>query len=285
MVNLFEYTDFRKYLKDVFVYKKGTQHGFSYQSFAIKAGFSDKGFVHSVIHRDKNLSKESVLRISAAFSHSPQETEYFESLVFFNQASTPDYQKQFYERMCMVKPGKGLQCASHKLRQDQYEYFSEWYHSAIRSIIEMKPFYGDFNGLAKSLVPPVSTQQARRSVALLEQLGLVKRGKDGQYCACEKHVTTGDVFAGLAVRNFHEKMAELSVGAIRNIPKETRDFSGITLGISESAQGAIVEEIKKFREKIKGIADADKVSNRVYRLNIQLFPVANLGNVFRKERV
>ncbi|MGE0616139.1 MAG: TIGR02147 family protein, partial [Bacteriovoracia bacterium] len=42
--NLFEYTDYRKYLEDYYNFKKATDPGFSYRSFAKAAGFTSSNF-------------------------------------------------------------------------------------------------------------------------------------------------------------------------------------------------------------------------------------------------
>ena len=84
MASIFEYTDYRKYLADWFDGKKKSQPWFSYGSFAQKAGFNDKGFFHNVIHGKRDLTKESLVKVSQAIGHSKAEAEYFENIVFFN---------------------------------------------------------------------------------------------------------------------------------------------------------------------------------------------------------
>ena len=87
MVRIFDYTDYRQYLADYYDHRKTESPGFSYTVLARKAGFKNKGFLHNVIHGHKNLSKTSVVKLSQALEHTRTQAEYFENLVFFNQAA------------------------------------------------------------------------------------------------------------------------------------------------------------------------------------------------------
>ena len=54
------------------------------------------------------------------------------------------------------------------------------------------------------------------------------------------------------------------------------DMSTLTLSISEDAYGTMKEEIANFRKKLLGIAEKDRIPDRVYQLNYQFFPLSKL---------
>ena len=62
--------------------------------------------------------------------------------------------------------------------------------------------------------------------------------------------------------------------ALQSLPKKERNFSGLTLGISAQAYEKICSEIRLFQDKVLAIAEEDRNSDRVYQLNLQLFPVS-----------
>src|SRR6185369_4159464 len=78
-----------------------------------------------------------------------------------------------------------------RLRQDQFQFYSKWYHSVIRSLIEMAGFKDDFKRLAAALSPRITAREAEASVRLLEKLGLIVKNADGVYQATHKTITTG----------------------------------------------------------------------------------------------
>jgi uncharacterized protein (TIGR02147 family) len=279
MVCVFDYYDYRKYLADCYKEKKAMSSGFSFTVFSKMAKFANKGFIHNVIHGTKNLSKQSVYKLSGALRHTKSEAEYFENLVFFNQAIEREERNHFYENLVSVRSRNPRAVARLQLTKEQYEYYSEWYHSAVRSIIGLIRFSGDYNQLAQAVYPAILPKQAKKSVALLMKLGLVRRARTGVYELTRAHITTGEEILDLAVLNFHRKATELAGGAMDKLAKDERNITGITLGTSGKAYNEICEAAREFRQRVVDIVNADKEkADRVYRLNIHLFPMSKSLN-------
>jgi uncharacterized protein (TIGR02147 family) len=275
MPNIFEYTDYRKYLADWFREKKESQTSFSYTTFAQSAGFSDRGFFHNVIHGRRNLTKESLVKVCRATGLSKAGSEYFENLVFFNKSSDLKERNYFYEKLSSVKNAGSVNVKARQTRKDQYEFYSKWYHSAIRSLIDMYPFKDDFSWLAKNVFPQITAKQARQSVALLERLCLIEQNKDGFYRLTSKSITTGNDIVSLAVSNFHNESADLAKNALDKLPADKRNITGLTLGISKETYQEICTEIEQFRKKIVNIAERDEKADRTYQLDFYFFPITN----------
>jgi uncharacterized protein (TIGR02147 family) len=278
MPNVFDYTDFRKYLTDYYEAEKKENPAFSYQFIANKAGFKNKGFVYNIINREKVLSKSNAFRISQALGHNRYETEYFESMVAFNQTdnlSERNYLFEKFSRMC--NKGKAIGPAQ-IARKDQYEFYSKWYHVMVRSLIDLHKFTNDFKWLAKMVNPPITTIQAKHSVQLLEKLGLIRKDKNGVYEVADKSITTGKEIVSLAVANFHTDCADLAKRAIQELPSGTRNITGLTLGISQKSYEQICEELQQFQTKVMTIANDDQKADTVYQFNFHLFPASKTNN-------
>ena len=71
-------------------------------------------------------------------------------------------------------------------------------------------------------------------------------------------------------------MGELAVQSLDKVNVEERDISGLTIGISEQAFSRITKEIAEFRRRVSSIVMEDECSDRVYRLNVQLFPLTKV---------
>ncbi len=56
--------------------------------FSEKAGISAPSFLFYVISGKRNLTQSTILKISQAIGLSGEEADYFEALVFFNQATS-----------------------------------------------------------------------------------------------------------------------------------------------------------------------------------------------------
>lgn len=275
MVDLFKYDDFRKFLEDYYADMKAKCPYFSYKYLAQKAGFRNKGFVFNIIKGKKNLSASNAVRLAKALKFSRQESEYFGNLTAYNQARGPEEQGHFYSRMLAVNGVRNGRAGAQVVRRDQYEFYSKWHHAAVRSLIDMNGFDGDFKGLAKKLHPPIQAREAKKSVELLLRLGMVvKAGKDS-YRVATKTITTGPDIPRTAVLKFHEETLKLAGVALKELPREKRNISGCTLGISEAGYQAICEEIREFRKRLLSIAEKDEKADRVYQMNCHFFPLTN----------
>jgi uncharacterized protein (TIGR02147 family) len=274
MPNLFKYNDYRKYLSDIYTEKKAKTPGFSYQNFSKKAGFASKSFIFNVIQGKKNLSKASIVSICEAIELTNTEATYFENLVSLNQAKSFKERDFYYKKLEAIKPNTPEGSKAVKLRRDQLEFYAKWYHSAIRSIIDLYEFKDDYKWLAKMVYPAITAKEAKRSIELLYRLGLVKKNTKGYYKITNKLITTGKEIRSLGLHHFHIQNIKLAEKALRELPKEKRNVSGLTLGMSQEAYSKVCDEIYKCQEKILGIAEKDKNSDGVYQLNFHLFPMS-----------
>jgi uncharacterized protein (TIGR02147 family) len=230
---VFEYTDYRSYLSDYYKAHKGTSDVFSYQYLAHKAGFRNKGFVYNVISGTKNLSLSSAARLASVVTSTQREADYFVALVAFNQARSPREREVQFRRLSEVQCDRGNGARIREVRRDQYEFYAEWYHTAIWSLIGEYQFKGDFAWLAAKLHPRISVRQARRSVELLQRLGLVRATDDGSYETVDPLLRPDPKIASVAVHALHCATADLAREAIDELPVNERDITGRTFGSIE----------------------------------------------------
>ncbi len=87
-INLFECSDFRQYLKDVFKEQKKLNHSFSHRFAASRLGLSTSNFLWLVMQAKRNLHPSLCFKLSELFKHTPRESDYFENMVAFGQAKT-----------------------------------------------------------------------------------------------------------------------------------------------------------------------------------------------------
>ena len=275
MPNVFEYTDFRKFLSDYYEEQKAKDPKFSYQVFAGRAGFKNRGFVFNIIKGNKKLSKSNILKLSIALGFSKYQADYFETLIGLNQATEYEVRKHFYERLEAIKNQGKKTSPVQIIRKDQYEFYSKWYHAAVRSLINNYEFKDDYKWLAQNVHPHITSLQARKSLQLLKRLGFIKKQPDGCYGVTDKLITTGQEVVGLAVTNFHLETLSLAANAIKELPKEKRNVTGLTIGISQKTYEQICEKTQQFRSEILELAKNDPDADRVYQYDFTLFPISS----------
>jgi uncharacterized protein (TIGR02147 family) len=278
MRSLFDYSDYRAFLADYFAFQKERKPSFSYRSFSNRAGFKSRDFIYKVIHGKKNLSQSSIVMVALAMGLGKKETEYFEALVGFNQAKNHRERDFHYEKMVHLNRNRVSVVEDRSMiTPEHYAFFSEWYHTAVRSLVDLVPFSGDYVDLAKKLYPAITPSQARKSIALLKKIGFIVRQKNGTWTINQKALKTGEEVRKHAMDGLFKSFMGLAERALEEVPRERRNMSGLTLGISAAAYEEIVEKIQKFRAEIAGIADRDDAADRVYQLNLQLFPLSKIA--------
>jgi uncharacterized protein (TIGR02147 family) len=273
MAYIFDFENYRDYLKQHYEEKRKNNPQFSYQLFARIAGLKNKSFMHNIISGKKNLTKANILKLSKALQHTPEEAEYFENIVYYTQAPhEKENERSYYLQQAQQISGNSK---IQLIRKDQCEYYSKWYHSAVRSLIEIYPIRDGYEKLGKLLTPPITALQAKKSIHLLKRLDFIVKGEDGTYqYVKEKKIKTSKDIPQLVKNRFHSKCTDLAKKAIHNESPESRHAVSFTMGISKETYDGIIKEIETFRNAIRHCIDKDQNPERVYQMELLLFPLS-----------
>jgi uncharacterized protein (TIGR02147 family) len=269
MKKIFSYTNFRTLLKDYYEQQKSSG-GYTYRDFSLQAGMNSSSWLLHLIKGTKNLSGQTALKVAKVLKLKKKETEYFLLMVKFTQAKTSDEKNEYYKEMIALK--RRLKVI--KITEEQYQYYTRWYHPVIRSLVSKVDFGNDFSVLAKALLPPITPAEAKKSVSLLKKLGFIKQLEDGKWIQINSVLSTGDEVTSLNVVNYHKQVSKLAEDAFDRCSKELRDISALTLGINKDDVRKIKAKIQEFRKEIMAIAGNSVNDDRVYQLNFQFFPVS-----------
>lgn len=271
-VSVFEYMDYREFLRDWYHQAKKTRPGFSFRNFARRAGFKSTNFFKLVMDGDRNLTQKSLSKFLLGLNLNKQEQDFFSNLVFFNQCKSHKEKNIYYERLIQSRKFSQLKPIS----KDQYDYCSNWYHAVIRELVAHPDFDGSADWLAQNISPEITSAQAEKSLQLLANLGFIKRAPDDKWEQSTPLVSTGAEVASIALFNFHKNLLDLSKEALENIDAAKRDISAVTLGINSERIPLLKEKIQQFRQDILKFVSADERPNTVVWLNIQMFPATQI---------
>ncbi|MBF0432853.1 MAG: TIGR02147 family protein [Fibrobacteria bacterium] len=269
MKSIFDYTNYRKYLQDYYSWAKINVRGFSHRAFLKKAGMSGPNYLKRVMEGVHKLTDNSIPKFAKALSLSESETVYFQYLVYFNQAKTLADKDKYFEVLMDLKGPY----AQYKLDRGQYDYYKEWYNIAIREILSYFPYKNNPDTLGKEIAPPVSPRKVKKSIELLEGLGLIEKRSDGSYAQTNRAISTGPDFRSLLVSKFHISMAKLAAEAITRFKKEDRYFSSVSMSLSRESFEMVIRLIREFRKTVIERVSQETDPDRVCHLNMQLFPM------------
>lgn len=265
MRSVLDYSDYRKFLGDYLADAKKERAELSHRYIQTRMGISSSGFIANVIAGKKNLSPASAAKLARVLKLPKPQAHYFECLVLFNQARTVEDRNEYLAKL------RGT--AARTLSASQLTMFAKWYYVVVRAVLSYYPFRGDYAALASQITPAISPDQAREAVTVLEGLGLVKAKPGGIYELCDAAVTSGDEVKSTDLASFQLTTMDMAKAALNKAPAGSRDISTLTLSVSEATFREIKAEVQLFRKHLSAIACADKLADRVYQVNIQLFPL------------
>ena len=263
-----EYNDYRRYMRDYYEERKRTSY-FSWREFAKRAGFSSSGYLKLVCDGKTRLRQDGALKVARAMELSGYRQEYFCLLVEFCDAPDERSRIQAFSRMRALMEENGVRV----LGAEAFDYYRSWVNPVVRELAPMMPGAKP-SDIAKMCVPEVTAGEVRNSLELMVSANLLERCADGSYVQMNKGLTGDPALLSASMKAMQKQVMQLAADALDHVPADERDISGFTLGISENAYRRLVEEIAAFRKRVKEIVTKDEGCSRVYRLNLQLFPLS-----------
>ena len=265
---IFRYSEYRAFLKDFYLFLKENNPSVSHRYLAAKVGF-DAGHFSKILSGKRNLTPAMILKFADIFKLNRKEKEAFEVLVLANHAKVPSERDALLARMQPLRSP-----AARPIAAGLEEYYRNWYHTALRELLGFYPFRGDWASLAGMMRPALTVDQAKQGVDLLASLGFIRKDAQGRYRVADPHITSGYKNPSHAVQAFIKTTLDLSKEALGAFPKEARNLSTMTFSTSESHFLQIQEKIRMFRKELAD--EVEKVENpeRVYQLNMQIFPLS-----------
>jgi uncharacterized protein (TIGR02147 family) len=267
MATVFNYFDFREFLRDDFKERKSKNPAFSIRAMANKLGLNSSTLTR-IFNEKRSLSKNILPSFIKFLGLRTKEAEYFSHLVSFCQAKSERGRMAEYRELVKLRNGR-----TREVSKTQYAFYEEWFFPALRELLRFFPFNGNFQALGRMLDPPVTAQEARRGLNLLIGLGLVNR-VNTSYIVRDAGITTGEIWHGTAIQHYHQTTLAKALEAIDTIPRQERDFSTMTMCYSAEGYKKVRELLKRTREELSRIEECDRQRNRVYQVNMQVFPLS-----------
>ncbi len=268
MKAILEYTDYRKFIQDYYDERK-RDSAFTWREFAQNAGFSSAIFLKYVCEGKKNLSISAAGSVANAMGLAGFEKTYFVLMVTYAHAKGDEAKMVAFEKRCAL-------ARAHKIRVlggEEFDYYKSWKNPLLRELAPHMPGARPAE-MARACKPKISAAEVSETLDFLEDANLLRKNREGNYVQTDKSISMGSVDAvPIAAKDLQRQMGELAVKAL-DLPLAERVMSGVVLGLTEESYDQIKKELLEFRRRIIAIATESDKTQRVYRLNLQLFPIS-----------
>jgi uncharacterized protein (TIGR02147 family) len=268
--SVYEYTDYRAFLRDHFAASKAAKAFYSHRYFARKAGFATSNFVKLVMDGKRNLGPQALEGVVKALQLGRDEAAFFGDLVALDQAESLADRNRAFDRVAANRRFRHAR----KLEGPLFEYLRHWYFPAVRELSARADFVEEPRWIAQQILPAITAKQAKAALETLERLGLLVRDAAGRLVRGEPSLTTGHEVRSVVVPAYHRQMIEQAGGSVDRVPPEERDVSALTVCIKQESLEELKGRIRRFREDLLELCDRESEPERVYQLCVQLFPLS-----------
>jgi len=266
--NIYEYLDFREFLRDYQIKRQATDKKFTKAYLCRQLGLPNTRSYFVNVLKNKEVTREFVDRFILAISLDEDQAQYFRVLVQFNQ-SRNEREREFLldQLISLNKSPKAL------IPTGAYQFYKEWYHSSIRALLDVVDITDDLSEIVRKLKPPVSEGKIKASMDLLKKLDFIRKDANGFWKPTDKCITAGSYVQDQLVKQYQLQCFELGKMALLGSDPGKKNFSTVTMSMTKDTRDKIEKKIRMLKSQIGALVNGDEgKADCVYQLNIQFFP-------------
>ncbi len=285
MPALSEYMDYRLFLAEFYHFKKMqtrlSVRAYSYAIFSAAADIKSPNYLKMIIEGKRNLSPDMVAKFAKACGLNKSQGEEFRLLVFFNQSEDPADRNYALKQLSEYRMEQKIKHG--ELDRKVLEKVPNWIGWIIYALADQAGVTFQISQLKEILRNKASESEI---VAALD--GLLKSGE------LSKDPTTGVITKGkpteapeeipsALVRKLQMQLMYLGLESLYQDQPNEREFGSLTLSLTEKEFEELKFKLRQMRKSLNkdnSIARLGEKGQRVYQLNLQLFPVSDASKKF-----
>lgn len=280
--NIFQFSDYRAFLEEFYQREKERSAGFSYRSFARRAGLTSPNYLKLVIDGSRPVTAKNLSAFLRGLRLSGSAAEYFRLLVSIKETPDENEKAILVERLLKLRLK-----SSHKPSQvdkDRWDILRSWHHWAIREMVLLRDFQNDPTWIATRLGKKITAKQAEESLGILLRLGFLKEKKPGALEQSEPMITTSDEISNIIIRHLHRQFVEIGLISLFHDSVECREVNGLTIALTSDEIPAFKKMLKEFRQELnRQFSRSRAEADHVYHLENLFFPVTKPVREERRE--
>ena len=277
-LNIFDYMDPILFLKDYYEVQKSLNTEFSYYTWSVQLGFSNKTLLRLIIYRKRKLTAKSAQLFKKYFGWQANECEYFDRLVDYIQAISSEQKRLYSMRLIQLQRQNSLQVnidADSGILKDAYGPIILTALAATEKPLKI----GDL--VSKLNISELHVKLVLDSLLFAELIYC----ESDYYFAKNKTFKISDHYGHQGLKTYYQYWIEKSIQAIE-LPYELRRFRSLQLALSEEEFQTVVSMFNDFALQILGRYETNSLNSErtMYLLNTELFPVQGEINARSKDQ-
>lgn len=280
MPALSEYMDYRLFLADFYHAKKQQTklaiRPYSYAIFSAAADIKSPNYLKMIIENKRNLSLDMVSKFAKACSFNKAQTDEFRLLVVFNQAEDPADRNYALKQLSEYRVEQKLKHG--ELDRKVFEKVPNWIGWIIYAMVDQEGVVFETSQLKDLLRGKASESEINEALENLIKSGELSRDPETNIISKGKPTEAPEEIPSALVRKLQMQLMYLGLESLYQDTATEREFGALTLSLTEKEFEDIkfkLRQLRKSLHKDNSIARMNSKGERVYQLNLQLFPVSN----------
>jgi uncharacterized protein (TIGR02147 family) len=267
---VFEYHDYRDFLRDHFAYLKVKDPRMSIREVGRLARIS-ASYINMVLSRKRNLSRNHYNKICRILNLSGSEESFLALLMIFNDSPSMSERQSAFDQIQNYIRYRRMNSKEFEV----HKYLSHWYFVAIREMASDSDFRPDPEWIQKRLLFSVSLREIRDALNFLFANGFLEH-QNGKVVPLNRRIECMGGVYKLSLNEYYGQMAQISREAFDKIPKEQRNFLSHTIAIPEGKISNLLSVLDKCLNEIVQLTKEAEGHDAVYHFSLQAFPLAQL---------
>ncbi|MDG0815131.1 TIGR02147 family protein [Bdellovibrio svalbardensis] len=285
---LSDYMNYRQFLADFYKFKrqasKGALRAYNYAVFSAAANIKSPNYLKMIIEGKRNLSDDMIGKFGKALGFNKENTEEFRLLVQFTQATDPADRNMFLKKLSEHRVGVKLK--SGEIDRKSFEKVPNWVAWIIYAMVDQDGVSFDTASLKKLLRGKASEDEIETSLNTLVASGDLRRDEvTGELKKARSLTESPEDIPVALVRKLQSQLMYLGLESLYQDQPTDREFGTLTMSLTKTEFEEIKFKLRQMRKSINkdnSIARMKTKGERVYQLNIQLFPVTNAAEGLEK---
>lgn len=278
---LSEALDYRFYLSAFYDHKrhlsKRELRPYNYAVFSAAADIKSPNYLKLIIEGKRNLSPEMAAKFSKALGHNKDQAEEFRILVEYNQATDPAQRNLQLKALTELRVKNQIQ--NGEIDPKAFTRVPNWVTWVLYAILDQQGVSFKIDDLRKTLRGKASNEEIETAVKALVHSGeVVVDDVTGQLTKVHSSNENLEDIPVSLIRKIQSQLMFLGLESLFHDGPNEREFGTLTLALTKTEFEELKFKLRQLRKqtyKDNAIKRLTSKGERVYQMNLQLFPISN----------
>ena len=249
--------------------------GYTYKTFSAAADIRSPNYLKLVIDGDRNLSPKTIKKFAKAIQLNKEDTQEFELLCLYGQALDPLERNRQLKNLNEFRMKRKVK--SGEVNSEALGKAPSWAAWVLYALADHQDGDFDMANLKKLMRGRIKENDIERALEmLLENGSLVKNQETGEVSKGLAMPPSLDEVPPEVIRNLQAELIYLGMESLLNDKATEREFGSLSVCLTEDEFEKLKFELRHLRKRIYKdnlINRENSKGEKVYQLNIQLFPI------------